>query len=587
MVFFGDSELFYGSQRVRLQQVDGILHGYKHCNYEQRPNAPESLQNVLKRKDPIPIQDNDHLPVVVPCVPCVDPMLLSCIDKIHGEHNENLSHWPQELVRVGPLVKRLPTADQNNDNLTEFFALASGIRSACMRIDGYGWVRLKGCGNHGDGFVVASHTHVPHRVPYCEIRGCAFPHTAKCELFMSSKLESILGPQGIPAANPEALGWFEYTADPERPLGSQFPTACIVERTRGDRRLGTHLLAGLALLLDQLIDAKYLDVEALLGAFPVARPRVEPQHTKGNDEPMGIVTTAMLMSDYCSAKMYNMGDDINGLTFSCPRDSSVFANVLHFPFPQLCPDRDKLPQQYVRRAPEAGSDAVPTACIEGRRAIASQEWSLLWQNACDRVSSVNKQSSKSASTVLAYLYSRIGYECGTFLHYLHRKCRVSWGTYSDSLCFQGQLHCNAHANNFVILAETESKKCGDRFLGYLDLDMAFDDTTFVDIDAKKVGIKKSDHDILLFKEHCSFMEVLVGADSTSGVPAVAQDALNRLPESIRLAHVALTDTMLMGYLHAYSGGDENYPVAVFDPDLHSVAYGIVRMALIVMADYLA
>jgi hypothetical protein len=41
--------------------------------------------------------------------------------------------------------------------------------------------------------------------------------------------------------------------------------------------------------------------------------------------------------------------------------------------------------------------------------------------------------------VLAYLFSRIGFECGRFAHLLHHKCRISWGTYADSMCHDSQV----------------------------------------------------------------------------------------------------------------------------------------------------
>merc|ERR1712098_572238 len=80
-------------------------------------------------------------------------------------------------------------------------------------------------------------------------------------------------------------------------------------------------------------------------------------------------------------------------------------------------------------------------------------------------------------SVLAYLFSRLGFECGRFARELHKTSKISWGTYADSLCHEGQLHCNAHANNIAIVPPGEST---DAYLSYLDLDMAFDRETFVD-----------------------------------------------------------------------------------------------------------
>ena len=57
----------------------------------------------------------------------------------------------------------------------------------------------------------------------------------------------------------------------------------------------------------------------------------------------------------------------------------------------------------------------------------------------------------------------------------------------------GELQCNAHANNMVVLdprCSTEGSVTGDEtsFLGYLDLDMAFELDSFVDINVHEVSI---------------------------------------------------------------------------------------------------
>jgi hypothetical protein len=49
---------------------------------------------------------------------------------------------------------------------------------------------------------------------------------------------------------------------------------------------------------------------------------------------------------------------------------------------------------------------------------------------------------------------------------------------------------------------------------------------------------------------------------------------------------ALYDTLMLGYLRGYTG-DASYPVAAFDPALHAAAHCVIRLAIIVMADYCA
>ena len=63
-----------------------------------------------------------------------------------------------------------------------------------------------------------------------------------------------------------------YSGAAELPFGHAIPTACIVERSLGDRRLSTHVLAGLDRLLPLVINVERLDHEVLLRAFPQDRP---------------------------------------------------------------------------------------------------------------------------------------------------------------------------------------------------------------------------------------------------------------------------------------------------------------------------
>jgi hypothetical protein len=60
-----------------------------------------------------------------------------------------------------------------------------------------------------------------------------------------------------------------------------------VMQTIGDKRLGTHLLGGLDLLLPLIVDEAALDASALLLAFPERRPR-EERRGLSTDSPFGM-----------------------------------------------------------------------------------------------------------------------------------------------------------------------------------------------------------------------------------------------------------------------------------------------------------
>ena len=154
----------------------------------------------------------------------------------------------------------------------------------------------------------------------------------------------------------------------------------------------------------------------------------------------------------------------------------------------------KVPTSFLLRDPHsllAGAERTPSPYVLPKQYFcdmktgqefqkdADPRWGLAWEVACKELSTaqenLNSQSSgKSATSILAYLYNRLGFECGTFMRILHRKCNASWGTYQDAICHESDWHCNAHANNLAVLSPGHSDY---KYLSYLDLDMAFDKET--------------------------------------------------------------------------------------------------------------
>ena len=82
------------------------------------------------------------------------------------------------------------------------------------------------------------------------------------------------------------------------------------------------------------------------------------------------------------------------------------------------------------------------------------------------------------------------------------------------------------------------------------------------------------------------MEVLAGSDSTSGVPQVALSLVEAYSGELKLVKTLLYDTLILGYLNGYTG-EARYPVHEVDPALHQAAYSVMKLAIIVMADFVA
>ena len=460
--------IYFGSEPVCLVPVPGEVEEYHHSSWEH-DFSDAALDSTRARLHRLKTRGTDVADVIVPAVPARE---------LHQAGNATPpTQWPAPLGCVRPLLKV-----RSHDSTAT--AVASGVRSALLRADDGKWYRLKGSGNHDEGVVVRKNAG-----GWCDLRGVAFMHTAARELYWTTRLAAAI--ECTPSAN-IALGRFLYSA-PNAPFGEIDPNmrpACVVHRTLGDRRLGTHVLAGLHLLLPRLLDDACLRAgsDALRSAFPTRRP--DPKD----------VSTAQLASDHMLAReLYwsGIGADVPGLQWDdLPRDhSNCFGNfgslgggggggqggagraALMVQAPQAAP----MPRQWTRTGAE---DMSP-------------DWQRRWCAACNELRSLLAGHPHCAQRVLPHLFGTLGRECGRFLRALHAE-GVSWGTYQDTMCHDGQWHCNAHSNNFVLLPEATPPGSPSPMIGFVDLDMAFDERTFVCLSSERGDA--ASHALLLERE---------------------------------------------------------------------------------------
>ena len=131
------------------------------------------------------------------------------------------------------------------------------------------------------------------------------------------------------------------------------------------------------------------------------------------------------------------------------------------------------------------------------------------------------------------------------------------------------------------------------------------DALFASLDGVQAPIDASAaFDRLLERERVEFLETLVGADSSTGVPAVAASQVEAYPPALRAVRAVLYDTLALGYMRGYERprvepgasargspgeGDvsDPLPVAEFDEELHRAAYAVLRLATCVMGEFIA
>lgn len=307
---YGNDELYYGSAKVFLAPVAGSTIGYRHQDWKPLADE-ESLQRVLLRAEKMGPKGD----IIVPAIPALDFGLVG-----ETTQTDDVDDWPDfmqyPLIKVG---KNIPEHMLQMPMGAPTKAFASGVRSCIFKLEGK-WYRLKGCGNNDEGFVIKSEVN-PAGDFTRQIRGSAWLHTAIRENYMTAELAKTMEPKGMLGAN-VAMGAYVYDA-PNQPFGPDVSVpACIVQQTHGDRRLGTHVMAGIELILPLLLDTAVLRTDTLLDSFPAARLTL----SAGGDP---VVSTAALMSDHMMAlEMIAAGvldAGAQGLSFDVPRDGTVLA----------------------------------------------------------------------------------------------------------------------------------------------------------------------------------------------------------------------------------------------------------------------
>ncbi len=159
--------------------------------------------------------------------------------------------------------------------------------------------------------------------------------------------------------------------------------------------------------------------------------------------------------------------------------------------------------------------------------------------------------------LLTKLFWQLGFECGRVLRILHQ-AGISWGTYDDLL----GTHCNAHANNLVVLPLNDAA----HLLAPLDFDMAFTHETYHANNAVPTPFEQC-----IELEIAGLRQTLAG-DAQLNTGATGSAAL---PSGYANARWALRDTLTAGFLEGYEDRASVRVTRAEYEDMHK----LVRVAL--------
>ena len=162
-----DNHLYVGNTTVFLRSELGSVWEFDQMAILQ-DRSEETVNSALRKRNPI---EQNGVEIYLPALPAVELSL-------EGTFEEG-----------NVMVKCREE--------TETLGIRSGRRSAIVR-EGEKLLRLKGCGNDGDGFVVSEMVYPPNGK---ELRGCCFEQTALREQIMSFKIKEILDKARLPIGN--------------------------------------------------------------------------------------------------------------------------------------------------------------------------------------------------------------------------------------------------------------------------------------------------------------------------------------------------------------------------------------------------
>jgi hypothetical protein len=395
-------ELYFGLPTVSLSVVNGTTYRYTQgCIEENREESRKA--DEMQRLQPLSHLGKEYDHIYVPCVPARDLNSRELMEST-------------DVAFLDDQVK-LPLIKTANGSIK---AIQSGGRSAIL--PGVDHVyRLKGCGNFIDqdgsryefpGFSIQA---IEDTENGQEIRGCAFKHTAERELFMSEKIGMLLAGHNLQTGN-VPIGMYQYRIKGE-PL-PKVSKVCGIFQTIGEKRLASHLLTGLEILLPHFFP--HLKLEDITHLFP-------PERVKKTDS--GVLEVLPTWSACCTSSH---------------------------------------PMQPVDLQKHILSETVPSV---GAVSAVSERWRELWQSNCEQLATILPLSEANASefgSLFAALYWRLGFEVGLFKRLLEDN-NINWGYFIDHNQFEP--HCNSHPNNFVVVPEVYGGN--SQLLAAVDFDLSF------------------------------------------------------------------------------------------------------------------
>ena len=430
---------YHSSETIYLVKAPGIWIPKENVKAPEKATYENSII-VNDLLSPKKIAEDQDIYAANPCMPAIPPKFDINDQKeevnapIKGKsspYSDVVSKGYRSGRRSALIPCRIVKIDDNTKN--EWFIAKDSHNNGYVpdfdKFDVY--LRVKGCGMWiqdedipfpGITNKDESSIHASEQQKIVEIRGVCFLNTSPTEIYVNQQIENILNKMNLRSGN-RSLGFWIYKnlKNDASPLIEK--TVSIFE-TLGDRRLETHLLAGLEELIPQLFS-----------------------------EDLATKVTKIAIQLYGSTEKI---PSINNTT--CRRQSKVHVSSIKTILPTLFGSiNDYLIDDFSdEKLIDIGF--LPTQKI---------------------YSALQKENIPEEILNFFKLFGRLGFEAGRCLSAVHRSGFL-WGSFADHN--EQFWHCNAHADNLIVLSKEDALKSGKlQILAPVDFDMSFNQESTVDI----------------------------------------------------------------------------------------------------------
>ncbi len=402
------------------------------------------------------------------------------------------------------------------EKINKMIGIMSGERSAIIKSKNGKFYRLKGCGDFKKGFTLMENDFEFKKI---DIRGCQLENNVIRELYYTYKINEILKKNNIECSN-IPIGYWKYNHKLQfidnslnenniiENSASDIDKYCSIYETISDKRLGNHLLKGIELIIESIIEISIEkcnfnqnDLENIKNIYI--------GHYKSH-KPIISLPDNISLKEFCKNPIYQKKDYEKILSYqilmkSIKSNESIKKIVLS----------SNLIDNWSQK-------------LEKKLNCTFDYYNNIIQNLISIKK--NEDNNKSILEYLLDIFIRIGYETANNKRIFQEE-DFNWGTFNGQSQFD--IICSSHFNNFIVLPSTKSS-----LLSPIDFDLAFTKENFINSNIHSKSFGKFDQRIFdeyLIRELNILIENLSGFYISNNIPFekdIKQYVYNLLNDSL-------------------------------------------------------